>query len=68
MTIQQYMVSRFDLEGLVELGVLEGEMTLEAAVERICQWFGLSSIFDYDYIMGGYQLNVEADLNTFSIN
>ena len=68
MTIRQYMVSRFDLEALVECGFLDGGMTVEDAAERICTFFGLETIFEYDFIMEGYTCKVEACLGTFSIN
>lgn len=35
--------------------------------KRVCDWFGLNSIFDYDTIIEGIKM-VKSDINTFSKN
>lgn len=68
MTKKEFIASRFDIEGLKELGVLTTEKTYEEIEKRICRFFGLTNIFMYDFILKEQIKPVKANPDFFSNN
>ncbi|MEN7549299.1 hypothetical protein AAG747_15350 [Rapidithrix thailandica] len=68
MTKEEFIKSRFDIEELINIGFLNKSMNLDEIETRICTYFGLESIFMYDFIMSDLKKPIKADINTFSKN
>ena len=68
MTRREYIEDNFDIEGLEEVGLLKEEMSLDQIEKRICEFFGLKTIFEYGFIMKEKITEVKAQLKTFSKN
>jgi len=68
MTRREYIEDNFDIEGLEEVGLLKKGISLDQIEERICEFFGLKTIFEYGFIMKEKVTEVKAQLKTFSKN
>lgn len=69
MTKKEFIKSRFDVKELRKAGFwINGERTYEQYEKRICAFFGLKSIFMYEYIGEMPRKPLKADLKTFSDN
>ena len=68
MTTREYIEDNFDIEGLEEIGFLKKGFSLDQIEERICEFFGIKTIFEYGFIMNEKVTEVKAKLKTFSKN
>ena len=68
MTRREYIEDNFDIEGLEEAGFLKEGISLDQIEKRICEFFGLKTIFEYGFIMKEKITEVKAKLKTFSKN
>jgi len=68
MTRREYIEDNFDIEGLEEIGLLKKGISLDEIEKRICEFFGLKTIFEYGFIMKEKVTEVKAQLKTFSKN
>ena len=68
MTRREYIEDNFDIEGLEEVGLLKKGISLDQIEERICEFFGIKTIFEYGFIMKEKVTEVKAQLKTFSKN
>ena len=68
MTRREYIEDNFDIEGLEEIGLLKKGISLDKIEKRICEFFGLKTIFEYGFIMKEKVTEVKAQLKTFSKN
>ena len=68
MTRREYIEDNFDIEGLEEIGLLKKGISLDQIEERICEFFGIKTIFEYGFIMEEKVTEVKAQLKTFSKN
>ena len=68
MSKKEYIDSRFDLEGLREIGLLTTENTYEEIENRIVKYFGFKTIYDYDHMMDPKPKPVKFFQKTFSDN
>jgi len=68
MTRREYIEDNFDIEGLEEVGLLKKGMSLDQIEKRICEFFGIKTIFEYGFIMKEKITEVKAQLKTFSKN
>ena len=68
MTRREYIEDNFDVEGLEEIGLLKKGISLDQIEKRICEFFGLKTIFEYGFIMKEKVTEVKAQLKTFSKN
>jgi len=68
MTRREYIEDNFDIEGLEEIGFLKKGLSLDQIEERICEFFGIETIFEYGFIMKEKVTEVKAKLKTFSKN
>jgi len=68
MTRREYIEDNFDIEGLEEVGLLKKGISLDQIEERICEFFGIETIFEYGFIMKEKVTEVKAKLKTFSKN
>ena len=46
-----FLLEHFDLQGLKYIGVLKQTRDLDEAINRVCHYLGLSSLFDYEYLI-----------------
>ena len=58
---KKYIEERFDLETLYEIGFIKSKTDFDEIEKRICDWFDLDDIKDYDNIM-------KKELNLKNIN
>jgi len=68
MTRREYIEDNFDIEGLEEIGLLKKGISLDEIEKRICEFFGIKTIFEYGFIMKEKVTEVKAKLKTFSKN
>jgi len=68
MTRREYIEDNFDIEGLEEIGLLKKGISLDQIEKRICEFFGIETIFEYGFIMKEKVTEVKAQLKTFSKN
>jgi len=68
MTRREYIEDNFDIEGLEEIGLLKKGISLDQIEKRICEFFGIKTIFEYGFIMKEKVTEVKAKLKTFSKN
>ena len=68
MTRREYIEDNFDIEGLEEVGLLKKGISLDQIEKRICEFFGIKTIFEYGFIMEEKVTEVKAQLRTFSKN
>jgi len=68
MTRREYIEDNFDIEGLEEIGLLKKGISLDQIEKRICEFFGIKTIFEYGFIMKEKVTEVKAQLKTFSKN
>jgi len=68
MTRREYIEDNFDIEGLEEIGLLKKGISLDQIEERICEFFGIKTIFEYGFIIKEKVTEVKAKLKTFSKN
>jgi len=68
MTRREYIEDNFDIEGLEEIGLLKKGISLDEIEKRICEFFGIKTIFEYGFIMKEKVTEVKAQLKTFSKN
>ena len=68
MTRREYIDDNFDIEGLEEIGLLKKGISLDQIEKRICEFFGIKTIFEYGFIMKEKVTEVKAQLKTFSKN
>jgi len=68
MTRREYIEDNFDIEGLEEVGLLKKGISLDQIEKRICEFFGIKTIFEYGFIMKEKVTEVKAQLKTFSKN
>ena len=68
MTRREYIEDNFDIEGLEEVGLLKKGISLDQIEERICEFFGIKTIFEYGFIMKEKVTEVKSKLKTFSKN
>ena len=68
MTRREYIEDNFDIEGLEEIGLLKKGISLDQIEKRICEFFGIETIFEYGFIMKEKITEVKAQLKTFSKN
>ena len=68
MTRREYIEDNFDIEGLEEVGLLKKGISLDQIEKRICEFFGIKTIFEYGFIMEEKVTEVKAKLKTFSKN
>ena len=68
MTRREYIEDNFDIEGLEEVGLLKKGISLDQIEKRICEFFGIKTIFEYGFIMKEKVTEVKAKLKTFSKN
>lgn len=47
--LEAFLHAEFDLAGMTDLGFFEVGMTTSKRVERVKQFFGFTSIFEYKY-------------------
>jgi len=66
--IQKYIEDNFDIKGLEEIGLLKKGISLDQIEKRICEFFGIKTIFEYGFIMKEKVKEVKAQLKTFSKN
>ena len=45
MTRREYIEDNFDIEGLEEIGLLKKGISLDQIEKRICEFFGIKTIF-----------------------
>jgi len=64
----KYIHDTFDIPSLMRTGFLHDGMTYHDIERRICLFFGLLNIYQYDYIVDEEWVLVRADIKTFSIN
>lgn len=67
----EYLNSNFEYRGLLTLGFFPKEIKpkdYDAQIERICDWFGITSIFQYDIVMMEKNKYIKSELKTFSQN
>jgi len=67
----EYLNSNFEYRGLLTLGFFTNEIKpkdYDAQIQGICDWFGITSIFQYDIVMLEKNKYVQAELKTFSFN
>jgi len=67
MANKKYIDETFDLKGLYELGLLKNTTDYDDIEKRICKWFGLDYIQQFDEIMVDKPKDLEAK-NIFSDN
>lgn len=65
-----YIDRTFDVAALIHTGFLQSGMSYQEIEDRICRFFGIRTIYEYDFIISPdkYGVPIIADLNTFSIN
>jgi len=68
MTRREYIEDNFDIQGLEEIGFLKKGISLDKIEKRICEFFGIKTIFEYGFIMKEKVTEVKAQLKTFSKN
>ena len=68
MTRREYIDDNFDIEGLEKIGFLKKGLSLDQIEKRICEFFGIKTIFEYGFIMKEKVTEVKAQLKTFSKN
>ena len=68
MTRREYIEDNFNIQGLEEIGFLKKGLSLDQIEERICEFFGIKTIFEYGFIMKEKVKEVKAQLKTFSKN
>ena len=68
MNLENYLESRFDVPCLIEIGFFEKNATYEEMASRICNFFGLKSIYMYDFIGSSLEVNIRANPGVFSLN
>lgn len=67
----KYLEKNFDYNGLKALGFYGstiGKTNYDAQIKRICDWFGIANIFQYDAVMIDDKKSIKADVKTFSQN
>lgn len=67
----EYLNTNFEFRGLLTLGFYDKNIKpkdYDAQIERICQWFGITSIFQYDIVMIEKNKYITPELKTFSPN
>lgn len=67
----EYLLEKFDYKSFVILGFYDKsvkEKDYDAQIERICEWFGIKNIFQYDTIGIETKKFIKSDLQTFSKN
>jgi hypothetical protein len=62
-----FIKSRFPINDLKKIGFFHKNDSFEDMERKICRYFGLKNIYEYDYILPNKK-EIEADLKTFSIN
>jgi hypothetical protein len=67
MANKKYIDETFDLKGLCELGLIKNTTDYDDIEKRICKWFGLDYIQQFDEIMVDKPKDLEAK-NIFSDN
>ena len=68
MTRREYIEDNFDIQGLEEIGFLKKGISLDKIEKRICEFFGIKTIFEYGFIMKEKVTEVKPQLKTFSKN
>jgi hypothetical protein len=66
----EYLLLNFDYEGLKAEGFFKNikRTDYDDQIKRICEWFGILNIFQYDTITMEIYKPFEPDLKTFSKN
>lgn len=67
----QYLKENFDYRGFLILGFYDKSIKpkdYDAQINRICNYFGIENIFQYDIVMLEKNKYIKADLSTFSEN
>jgi hypothetical protein len=68
MSLKEYIESRFDVDGLRECGLLTTQKTPEEIAKRICRYFGMKSIYEYDMLPNIISKPIIPKIDTFSKN
>lgn len=66
----EYLQEHFDYDGLKTIGFFKNikRRDYDAQIKRICQWFGIVNIFQYETVGMQQQKYFIADFRTFSDN
>lgn len=67
----EYLKENFDYEGLKIIGFYDKKVKAsdyDTQIKRVCKYFGLANIFQYDTVMFGKAKVFKIDLETFSNN
>ena len=62
---KKYIDENFDLKTLKKVGFIKNIKDYDAIEKRICEWFGLSNIYEYSTILHNKEIKVK---NIFSEN
>lgn len=68
MTKKAFIKDRFDIKNLTECGFFVENATYEQMERRICEHYGLYSIFMFDYILRGRWEVFKANIDLISLN
>lgn len=67
----EYLLEKFDYNSFRVLGFYDEsvkEKDYDIQIKRICEWFGINNIFQYDTIGIETKKFIKSDLQTFSKN
>ncbi|WP_284459533.1 hypothetical protein [Chryseobacterium sp.] len=67
----EYLNSNFEYKGLLTLGFFSKEIKpkdYDAQIQRICNWFGITNIFQYDIVMMENNKYIKPEIKIFSHN
>lgn len=67
----EYLLDKFDYKSFLILGFYDRsikEKDYDSQIERICKWFGIANIFQYDTIGIETKKFIKSDIKTFSKN
>jgi hypothetical protein len=67
MNKKNFINERIPIRDLIKVGLLNKNDSYDDIERKICKYFGLKNIFEYDHIMD-MDIHVKADIKTFSIN
>lgn len=67
----QFLADNFYYEGLIEMGFYDKSIKpddYDGQIKRVCEYFGLKTIFQYDQVGMETKKYIQSDFSTFSDN
>lgn len=68
MTKEEFINKRIPVADLKKVGFFKPEDGVNEMEAKICKFFGLKNIFEYEFIGWDKRKPVKADIKTFSLN